>query len=251
MKSLIASFLIGISGPAFADAAASFHDGKWQAATTEGRAEATAASLIIAGRAQLATAAYDTRDKATALNLVAAAEKDFDAALAKVPASPDAQIQKAVAIGYRAKLTKSPGLGKDAFKRFEAVKAAHPNMALAWAAVAGWHGGAIATLGSFMAGAVLGAKTSEIDSGFAKTFKLDPTNPVNHVFYAMTLMDIDKKNALRAAATLQGIGQMPVHDGYESLVRAQGVQLAAALKAGDPSAAQVLARRLQAFGNLG
>ena len=49
---------------------------------------------------------------------------------------------------------------------------------------------------------------------------------------------------------LQGIGQLPASDGYEATARAQGVQLAAALKAGDMAAAQQLARRLQAFGGL-
>ncbi len=250
MKSLIAALLIGIASPAFADSAASFRDGKWQAAITQGRAEATPASLVLAGRSQLVLAAYEARDKATALAQVATAERDFDAALAKAPNNADAQIQKAVAIGYRAKLTRSPGLGKDARKRFEAVKAAHPDMALAWAAVAGWHGGAIATLGSFMAGALMGAKAGEVDTGFAQALKLDPTNPVHHMFYAMTLLDLDKANAPRAAAALQGIGQLPARDGYEALARAQGVQLAAALKTGDAAAAQVLARRMQAFGTL-
>ncbi|PZN96549.1 MAG: hypothetical protein DCF31_03810 [Alphaproteobacteria bacterium] len=251
MKALVAALLVTVATPAFADAAASFREARWPSAAAQGRAEGTVGSLILAGRAQLAIAAYDTRDKARALDLVAAAERDFDAALAKAPANPEAQLQKAVAIGYRAKLTRSPGLGKDARKRFEAVKAAHPDMALAWAAVAGWHGGAIATLGGFMAGTVLGAKEAEFDKGFAQAFRLEPTQPVHRVFYAMTLMDLDKGNAKRAAAALQGVGQLPARDGYEALVRGQGVQLAASLKAGDAKAAQVLARRLQAFGNLG
>lgn len=251
MKLLITALLLASAAPAFADAATSFHDGKWQAVVAQGRAEATPASLVLSGRAQLVTAAYATRDKSQALNIVEQAEKDFDAALAKAPNSADAQIQKAVAIGYRAKLTKSPGLGKDARQRFEAVRSAHPDMALAWSAVAGWHGGAIATLGSFMASTVLGAKSGEVDAGFAKALKLDPVNPVYRVIYAMTLLDLDKKNADKAAAALQGVGQLPARDGFEALLRAQGVQLAAALKAGDAGAAQTLSRRLQAFGTLG
>ncbi len=251
MKLLIATLLLGVASPAFADAAASFHDGKWAAVVTQGRAEATPASLIFAGRAGLAMAAYDTRDKAKALQLITAAEADFDSALAKSPANADAQLQKGVAIGYRAKLTKSPGLGKDARRRFEAVRAAHPDMALAWAAVAGWHGGAIATLGNFMAGTIMGAKAGEVDSGFGRALKLDPTNPVQRTVYAMTLLDLNDGNAGKAATVLQGIGQMPAPDAYEALLRAQGVQLAASLKAGNAKAAQALARRLQAFGGLG
>jgi hypothetical protein len=251
MKIWLAALLLGAASPAWADAAASFRDGKWPAVITQGRAEATPASLILAGRAQLIQAAYGTSDKARAMDLIAAAERDFDAATQKSPGNLDAQFQKSVAIGYRAKLTKSPGLGKDSRKGFEAYRTARPNDALGWAAVAGWHGGAIATLGSFMASTVLGAKKAEVESGFARAIKLDPTNPVHRVFHAQTLLDLDTDNALKAAATLQGIGQLPAHDGYEAMMRAQGVQIAAALKAGDVKAAQGLSRRLAAFGALG
>jgi hypothetical protein len=254
MTSFFAPLLAGLAlvaaVPALADAAAAFRDGKWAAAIMQGRAEATPASLVAAGRAQLAVAAYETRDKAQALALVERAEKDFDAALARNPRDVAAQMQKAVAIGYRAKLTKSPGLGKDARQRFEAVRAAHPDNALAWSAVGGWHGGAIATLGNFMASTMLGAKSAEIDRNFAQALKLEPNNPGFRTIYAMTLLDIDSDNAARAATILNGVGAMPASDGFDALLRAQGSQLAAALKAGDARAAQALARRLQAFGTL-
>ena len=242
---------LAIATPALADAAASFQGGKWPAAIAQGRSEATPASLTLAGRAQLAVAAYETRDKAAALALVERAEKDFDAALARNPGDVAAQTQKAVAIGYRAKLTKAPGLAKDARARFEAVRTAHPDNGLAWSAVGGWHGGAIATLGHFMAGAVLGAKSDEVDRNFGQALKLEPANPAFRTIYAMTLLDIDRKNAARAAALLSGVAAMPTRDGFDALLRAQGAQLATALKAGDTKAAQALARRLQAFGTLG
>ena len=240
-----------VSAPAFADAAASFQSGKWPAAIAQGRSEATPASLTLAGRAQMAVAAYETRDKAAALALVERAERDFDAALAKNPGDVAAQMQKAVAIGYRAKLSRSPGLGKDARARFEAVRAAHPDNGLAWSAVGGWHGGAIATLGNFLGGTMLGAKAAEIDRNFGQALKLEPANPAFRTIYAMTLLDIDRKNADRAAMLLNGVAAMPARDGFDALLRAQGAQLATALKAGDAKAAQALARRLQAFGMLG
>jgi hypothetical protein len=257
MKPISIIALLGLTaalaapGPALADAALAFRDGKWPMVVKAGRAEATVPSLILSGRAQLVPAAYGTSDRAAAIEMVAAAERDFDAALAKAPNSPEAQFQKAVAIGFRAKLTKSPGLGKDARKRFETLRAAHPELAVGWAAVAGWHAGAIATLGNFMASTMLGAKPGEVDPGFTRAIKLDPTNPVHRAIYAITLMELDKGNAAKAQTTLEGIGQLPARDGYEALLRAQGIQLAAALKAGDAKAAQALAKRLQAFGTLG
>lgn len=251
MRILIAALLLGAATPAFADAAASFRDGKWSAAIAQGRAEASFASLVLAGRAALVQAAYGTTEKAKALELIASAERDFEAALLKSPGNADALFQKSVATGYRAKLTTSPGLGKESRRGFEAYRTARPNDALGWSAIAGWHGGAIATLGGFMAGTVLGAKKAEVESGFSQAIKLEPTNPVHRVFFAQTLLDLDTDNALKAAATLQGVGRLPARDGYEAMVRAQGVQIAAALQAGDVKAAQALSRRLSAFGTLG
>jgi len=250
-KTLLAALLLTLATPALADAVTSFHDGKWAMVVRDGRAEATPASLVLSGRAQLVQAAYMTRDKDQALALIASAEADFDKALAKSPGNADALFQKAVATGYRAKLTKSPGLGKDSRKGFEAWRAAHPEKALGWAAVAGWHGGAVATLGSFMASTVLGAKASEVDAGFARALKIEPTSPVHRVFYAETLLDLDKGNAAKAAQLLQGVAQLPADDAYEALLRSHGVQIAAALKAGDAKAAQAVSRRLAAFGTLG
>lgn len=251
MKILLATLLLATAQPVLATAADAFHDGKWASAIAQGHAEATPAALVLAGRAQLAIACYETRDKARALDLLALAERDFDLALARAPASVEAQIQKAIAIGYRAKLTKSPGLARDARKRFEAVRAAHPNFATGWAAVAGWHGGSIATLGSFLAGTVLGAKSGEVDKGFAQAIRLEPNNPVHRLFYAHTLLDLDAGNAAKAAGVLQGLDRLPAEDGFAALLRAQGVALAAAIRAGDAKAAQALARRQAPFGTIG
>lgn len=248
MRTLIAALLLAGAAPACADAAASFRSGNWPAAIAEGRAEATPASLVLAGRAQLSVAAYQTTDKTRALALVALAERDFDTALAKAPRSVEAQLQKAIAIGYRAKLTKSRTLGKETKARMEAVKTAHPEMALAWGAIAGWHGGAVATLGSFIAGVALGAKAKEAEADFVQAIRLDPGSPVHRTFYALTLMDLDARNVTRATQVLQPVASLPARDGFDALLKQQGIQLLAALKTGDAKTAQALARRLLPFG---
>ncbi len=247
---LLSAVALAVASPALADAAQAFHDGNWAQAVTQGQAEGTAAGFVLAGRAQLNIAAYQTPDKTRALDLIAAAEKDFDAALAKAPNSADAQLQKAIAVGYHAKLTRSPGLGKETRKRMEAVKAAHPDMALAWAALGGWHGGAVATLGSFLASTFLGAHAKDADADFAQAIKLDPTSPVHRTYYALTLLDIDSANAAKAAAALVPLAGLPVKDGFDALMKKQGLQLAAVLKAGDAAAAQALARKLQPFAGM-
>lgn len=250
MRHLLIAIALLSAAPAHAAAEDAFRDGRWAEAVRQGRAEATVQSLIYAGRANLWLAGYETREKARAEALIAAAEKDFDTALAKAPDNPEAQLQKAVAIGYRAKLAQSPGLAKECRDRFVAVRDAHPDNALAWSAVAGWHGGSVASLGGFMAGMVLGAKTSAFEQGYERVFALAPRNPAYRTLYAITLLDLTTKNAAKAAAALKGIESLPAADAFERALRGQGAQLAAVLARGDADAAQKLARKLSAFSTL-
>jgi hypothetical protein len=247
MKILLHALMLALASPLQAAAVDDFRRGDWAAVVREGRAENSVDSLILAGRAQLSIAGYQTTDKDRALALVAAAEADFDKALARAPANVEAQLQKAVAIGYRAQLTKGIGLAKDTRRRFEAIRTAHPENSLAWGALGGWHGGSIAAVGSFIAGTVLGAKKAEMERCYAQALKLAPGLPSTRVFFAITLLDLDAGNAARAATLLKDIGSLPAADGFEAMLRAQGVRLAAVLAKGDGKAAQAEARRLKAF----
>ncbi len=244
--------LLASAAPTSASAAAvdEFRTGNWAAVVRDGRAENTVDSLILAGRANLSIAGYQTSDKARAMAIIAGAEADFDKALARSPGNVDAQLQKAVAIAYRAQLTKGIGLAKDVRRRFEAIRTAHPGNALVWGALGGWHGGAVATVGSFLAGTALGAKKSEMERCYAQALRLAPGVPSTRTFFAITLLDLDEDNAQRAAAILKGMENLPAEDGFEALMKQQGLELAAAI-ARNPATAQATARRLKAFSRLG
>jgi hypothetical protein len=248
MYSKIAALVLAL-GSAAAHAASidEFRAGNWAAAVREGRAENSVDGLILAGRARLSIAGYQTPDKARALALIAESEADFDAALARAPGNVEAQLQKAVAIGYRAQLTRGIGLAKDTRRRFEAIRAAHPENHLAWGALGGWHGGSIAAVGSFLAGTALGAKRAEMERCYAQALKLAPGLPSTRTFFAITLLDLDDANANRAAGVLKGLDGLPAQDGFEAMLKRQGLELAAALAKGDPAAAQATARKLKAF----
>lgn len=249
-KSLLPALLLAFAAPANAAAIDAFRAGDWAAALRDGRAENSVDSLVLAGRAQLSIAGYQTTDKDRALAMVAAAEKDFDAALARAPTNVEAQLQKTVAIAYRAQLTRGIGLAKETRRRFEAIRAAHPDNSLVWGALGGWHGGAVATVGSFIAGTALGAKKSEMERCYAQALKLAPGVPSSRVFFAITLLDLDPANAPRAAALLKGLETLPATDGFEAMLKRQGLELAAVLAHGDKAAAQATARRLKAFGQI-
>jgi hypothetical protein len=248
MYSKIAALVLAL-GSAAAHAASidEFRAGNWAAAVREGRAENSVDGLILAGRARLSIAGYQTPDKARALALIAESEADFDAALARAPGNVEAQLQKAVAIGYRAQLTRGIGLAKDTRRRFEAIRAAHPENHLVWGALGGWHGGSIAAVGSFLAGTALGAKRAEMERCYAQALKLAPGLPSTRTFFAITLLDLDDANANRAAGVLKGLDGLPAQDGFEAMLKRQGLELAAALAKGDPAAAQATARKLKAF----
>ena len=248
-KPFIALLLV-LASPASAAAIDGFRTGDWAAVVRDGRAENTVDSLILAGRAQLSIAGYQTTDKARALALVTAAEKDFDTAIARAPANVEAQLQKAVAIAYRAQLTRGIGLAKETRRRFEAIRNAHPENSLVWGALGGWHGGAVATVGSFLASTALGAKKSEMERNYAQALKLAPGVPSTRVFFAITLLDLDADNAKRAAGLLKGLENLPANDGFEAMLKRQGLELAAVLAKGDADAAQATARKLKAFSRI-
>jgi hypothetical protein len=250
MRTTLAALLLALASPAAAAAIDEFRAGVWAGAVREGRAENTVDSLILSGRAQLAIAGYQTTDKTRALAVVAAAEGDFDKALARAPTNVEAQLQKAIAIAYRAQLTRGVGLAKETRRRFEAIRAAHPDNSLVWGALGGWHGGAVATVGSFLAGTALGAKKSEMERCYAQALKLAPGLPSTRVFFAITLLDLDAGNATRAAGLLKGLEGLPAQDGFEALLKRQGLELAAVLAKGDAAAAQATARKLKAFSRI-
>ena len=250
IKTIVAAAWLAMAQPALASAASLFHDGKFVEAATAGRAERTAASLVLAGRATLIVASFDTVDRDRARELVDAADHDFDGALALAPGSEEAALMKAQAVGYRGKLAKSPGLAKETRARMEAVLARDPNYGLAWASLAGWHAGAIATLGKFIAGSLLGASSKVAMADFETALVKDPKNPIHPAFYALSLLDLSTDNGARATQLLKTLAALPTRDAYEGQLKRETAQLVPLLTSGDVKGAQTLARRLLPFGKL-
>lgn len=244
------ALLFGGQAALAATAAELYRDGEFAGAATAGRTEATAASLIVAGKSAIVIASFKTTDRQQALALVAAAEKDFDAALAKAPNNLEAQLQKATATGYTAKLTRSPSLAKQTKAMMEAVVARDPNYGLGWASIGGWHAGSITTLGRLIASTVLGASWSTALTDFDTALAKDPQNPVHPAFYALTLLDYDPATAPRATELLHLVARLPPRDAYETLLKKSSAQVLALLAAGDTRGAHKLAHQLLPFGKL-
>lgn len=241
------------AAPAAAETAAGFfRDGRFDQAAAAGLKENTPESLVIAGRSLMNEAAYEARDRATADRLLSQSLAAFDRALALRPGDQAATLQKGIATGYVAKLARSPGGARAARRLMEAARAKDPNDGLAAAAIGGWHGESIATLGSFIAGTVLGARRGEAIKGFDAALRLDPKSPVHPVFYAFMLLGLDGANAApRATELLRRAEVLPARDGFEALMKRQAAQVLPLLARGDVRGAQATVKRLQPFGMLG
>lgn len=251
MRALLLTALLLAAAPAAASPSAdAFAAGKFADAAAIGRKEATAQSLLTAGRALATQAAWQTTDRETARKLLVQAEADLTASLALAPGNPDALLQRAVVIGYQAKLAKSPGLAKQARAGFEAVLAKEPGSALAQGAMGGWHGEAVATLGKFLAGTALGAKEAEAIRWFDRAVATRGGDPAIPLFYASTLLGLSADNAPKAKALLQRAVKAAPADGFDRLMQANARAILAPLDKGDVKTAQATAKRLSPLGSV-
>lgn len=248
----IVPVLLAIAAPATARTAdAAFSEGRFPEAATLGQKEGTTASLVLACRAQAIGAAYEVRDAARAGALLDQAVDSCDRALKTAPGNPVATLHRGLAIGYQAKLARSPGLAKDARRAFEAALARMPGDATALAALGGWHGESVATLGRFIAGTALGAREKDSRAWFDKALAAPDADPVVPVFYASTLLALSADNATAAKALLQRATRTRARDGFEALVQKNGRAILTPLEAGRIEEARETARRLSPLGQVG
>lgn len=252
MKMLALALALLLAAPGLARTAdAAFREGRFAEAAALGRKEATGRSLLLACRAQAIGAAYEVRDALQAEALLAGAVESCDAALKLAPGNPEMVLHRGLAIGYQAKLSRSPGLARDARGAFEAALAKLPADATALAAMGGWHGEAVATLGKFIAGTVLGAREKEAIAWYDRAIAASGADPVVPVFYASTLLNLSAGNAPKARQLLERAARASAKDGFEALVKANGVQILKLLQAGDVAGARAMAARLSPLGTLG
>ena len=129
------------------------------------RITALSAAILLAAplpaaspRETLVAAAFLARDKPTALAEVRQAKNDSEATLAATPNDRDAQLVRAMATAYQAKLERVRGDAVAAGRMFAALAAADPRDPEAQAAVGAWNIDAVSQLGGLLAGTLLGAK---------------------------------------------------------------------------------------------
>ncbi len=231
-----------------ATAAEAFRRGQFGEAAILGRREGSVAGLIVAGRATTARAAFETRERTAARDLLRAAEADFDAVLARDPDNSDALLHKGIALAIRAKLDNSSSAARAARSHFQKVIAARPSDSLAIAWLGAWHGEWTARMGALFAATSLGARAGYAHKHFETAMAMPNASLQVPVLYATALLALSPGNAEKARQLLEKAVRQPPRDGVERLMRDNARAILLMLQRNDVQRARDTARRLAPVG---
>ena len=196
----------------------------------------------------LTQASFQATDKASALALVNQGLAAAEAILATNPNDREAQMQRGVAIGDRAHLTRSPGDAKAARHVFEPFLAANPRDAEAHLAVATWHLDTVDA--GFFATTLLGARK---DIGLAeldKAVALGGGRPFFTGFAALMRIRLDPHDVAVARALAEQAAAAPAPTPLDRIAKHAAQAILFPLRSGDGRTAALLARKLLPFGRL-
>ncbi|WP_395395711.1 hypothetical protein WBP07_03345 [Novosphingobium sp. BL-8A] len=226
-----------------------------------GAAFATACGLIAAAPAAamaaetprdiLTTAAFNTDDKARALQLIGQAIAGADRALAARPGDREAALQRGVAIGYRGKLTHSRTDVRASFDVFQRLLAQNPRDPEVQMAIAAWHLGAVDELGGFLARTALGARKDQGMSAMSRAIDFGG----NRAFYpgmaALLQIRSDHGSVAQTRKLAEAAAASQAPTPLDAIVKRAAIAMLPALRANDGKAAAALALKLLPFGKLG
>jgi hypothetical protein len=196
----------------------------------------------------LTQASFQTADKGTALTLINQGLAEANAILAQNPQDKEAQMQRGVAIGDRAHLTRSPGDAKTARHIFETFVAQNPRDPEAWLAIATWHLDTVDA--GFLAATVLGAKKDVGLNALDKAVALGGGRPFFTGFAALMRIRLDPKDVATARRLAEAAAAAPAPTPLDRIAKRQAEALLMPLRAGDGRTAALLAKKLLPFGRI-
>lgn len=196
----------------------------------------------------LADAAFKAADLGSALKLIMEADRAA-ALLARDPGNRDAALIRAMALGYRAKLTRSRADALAARKQFEGFAAANPRDAEAVASVGTWHLDSVIDLGGLVAGMAIGAKKATGLAMMDRAVLLGGNRAMYSGLAALLRLAIDPADPVgRSLAEKASVAATPF--ALDQILKRHATAVLVPLRAGDPKAAQRLARQLLPFGRV-
>ena len=200
-------------------------------------------------RQTLSDAAFDARDKEAALAQIARAESGAAAQLARMPGDADASLTRAMAIGYRAKLTKNAGDAKTARRMFEALAAANPRDPEAIAAVGTWHLDSVGELGGLLAGIALGAKKATGLQALDRAVALGGNRAMFSGLAGLLRLSLDPKD-VRGRQLIESAAAGKISEPIDRIMQRSAIAVLVPLRAKDYRAVEALAKQLLPFGRV-
>ena len=211
---------------------------------------APAAAMAETPRELLTAAAFQTSSKSKALALVSQAIAASDKILSERPGDDEAMLQRGVAIGYRAKLTRSRSDARASLSIFERLVAENPRDAEARMGLAGWHLDAIDQLGGVVARTVLGAKAQAGEAALARAVALGGDRAFYPGLAAMMQIRKDQRDVAQARRWAEAAATAKTPTPLDVLMKRAAIAILPALRANDGKAAATLARKLLPFGRM-
>jgi hypothetical protein len=200
-------------------------------------------------RELLTSAAFQARDKQTALASINQSEAGASAQLARSPNDREAATTRAIALGYKAKLTHSRSEALAARKLFEELAAANPRDPEAIMAVGTWHMDSIGELGGFIAGMALGAHKGVGVAAMDRAVALGGNRAMFSGLAALSRLAIDPKDkGGRRLAEAASHGTTPTT--LDQIMQRSAAAILVPLRSGDSRAVQALAKQLLPLGRL-
>ena len=200
-------------------------------------------------RETLMHAVFTPATKAQALAGIDAAAHAAAAVMAKAPGNRDAAIIHAMAMGYRAKLTRSRSGAVATRTMFEALTKSDPRDAEAQAALGGWHVDVVAGLGGMMGHALLGADKAAGFAALDRAVALGGNRAMFAGLAALLRLQLSG-NDVRAGTLAEVAARAATPTPLDAQMQRSAILVLAALRANDPARAQRLARELLPLGRV-
>ena len=215
-----------------------------------------AASALVASPAaaqtprELVSAAFTARDKAAAVAQIETALKGAQAVLARDPGNREASLQRSIALGYRAKLKRSPADAKVARRGFEALVASNPGDPEAQLALGGWHLLAIIEMGPLLARTMLGARKGPGMQALNRSLATSGGRALFPAYASLSLIQLDPGDVAAARRLAEAAVKAQAPTSADRIMQRHAAALLTPLRAGDGKAAAALAEKLMPFGRL-
>ncbi|MEE4451243.1 hypothetical protein [Novosphingobium resinovorum] len=202
-------------------------------------------------RELLTAAAFQTATKPQALKLVAQAITASEKILAARPGDREATLQRAIAIGYRGKLTRSRSDVRASLDVFQKLAAQNPRDPEAQMVIAGWHLGAVDELGGFLARTALGARTAAGETALAKAVALGGDRAFYPGLAALLQIRNDPNDIALARRWAEAAANGEAATPLDALMKRAALSVLPSLRANNGKAAAEMARKLVPFGKIG